>query len=115
MELEEAMMATHFVAQYVIDHKMHVGKVENWLTILDLANLGVSSLPKNWIISFVKNFNHHYYQRNIGMLLMNTAWTLRAMWSIVKPFIHPTTREKIIFEKGSSSEYNKRFVFDINR
>lgn len=70
LELEEAMKATHFVAQYVVNHMMHVGKCENWLTILDLAGLGVTSLPKKWIISFVKNFNHNYYQRNKGFVFL---------------------------------------------
>lgn len=105
IELEEAMMATHFVAQYVVQYKMYPGKVENWLTVLDLGKLGMTSLPKKWIMSFVKNFNHNYYQRNCGMFLLNVSWGVNAMWAIVKPFVHPTTREKLTFEKSNSSKY----------
>lgn len=110
-ELEEAMTATHYVAQYVVNYMMHVGKIENWLTILDMANLGVTSLPRQWITSFVKNFNHNYYQRNKGMALLNTAWSLRAMWSVVKPFVHPTTREKLMFEGKNSCKLNINYLF----
>jgi hypothetical protein len=104
MDLHDAMMATHFMGQYIVNYMMRPGKVENWLIILDLAHLGITSQPKNSIIQFVKNFNHNYYQRNIGMFLMNTSWGIRAMWGIIKPFVHPTTRQKLIFEGGHSSK-----------
>ena len=103
IELEEAMLATHYVAQYVSDHLFVDGKIENWLHILDLAHLSFTSLPKKWIISFIKNFSHHYYQRNRRMFLLNAGFAVRTMWNIVKVFVHNTTKQKLIFEKTNTS------------
>lgn len=111
LNVDEAIMATHFVAQYVKDHMMYAGKVENWLTIMDVDNMSVSALPKSWIFNFVKAFNHHYYQRNKGMFLMNISWGVNFMWKLVKPFIHHTTQQKLIFEKKSES---RRFLTSLD-
>jgi hypothetical protein len=63
-QLEDSILATHYIAQYVLHTKMHIGKVENWITVIDAAHLGIFSIPKKWVIQFVKTFNHHYYQTN---------------------------------------------------
>ena len=100
IELEDAITATHFVSQYLIDHMMYEGKVENYLTILDSANLSFTALPKMWIVTFVKTFNHYYYQRNVCMAVLNVHWTIRAIYAIVKPFIHPLTIIKSWMDNG---------------
>lgn len=106
ISLEDAMTATHFVAQYIMNNKMLTAKVENWLTIIDIAQLGFGALPKKWIITFVKTFNHNYYQRNKALYLLNCSFAVRMVWAFVKPFLHSTTKEKINFEKTNSSNHN---------
>lgn len=105
IELEDAIITTHFVSQYIIDHLMYEGKVENYLTILDSAKLSITALPKMWVITFVKTFSHYYYQRNVCMAILNVHWTIRAIYALVKPFIHPTTRQKIIFESNNTCKF----------
>ena len=51
--LEESIMATHYVAQHLIEEMMVIGKVENWVNVLDVAKLGLSSLPRSWITAFI--------------------------------------------------------------
>ena len=50
IELEDAIKATHFVSQYVLNHLFYERKIENYLTILDSAKLSITALPKMWII-----------------------------------------------------------------
>ena len=117
IELDDAMLATHFVAQYIIDNLFKPGKIENWVHILDLANLSFTSMPKKWIISFIKNFNHHYYQRNRRMFLLNVGWGVRTMWNIVKIFVHNTTKQKLIFDGSNTSKliFNQFQPFNIDK
>ena len=100
--LEDAIETTHFVVQYVINHMMCEGKVENFVMIIDSENLSFTQLPKMWIIAFIKTFNHYYYQRNTGIVILNAHWTVSALYAIAKPFLSSTTKEKIIFTSNSS-------------
>lgn len=61
--LEDSLLACHYVADYIIEKIMVVGKVENWINILDLAKLGLTTLPKSWIIAFIKSFSKNTYAR----------------------------------------------------
>lgn len=78
---------------------MVVGKVENWINILDLAQLSFTSLPKAWIIAFIKSFSSTTYARSRVMYLLQSGMAVRMMWNIVKIFVHPTTSKKLIFSK----------------
>lgn len=99
LEPHDGIMAIHFVAQYVLNHKMYPGKIENVLTVIDLAHLSFTALPKKWIMIFIKNFNHNYYQINTMMINLNTTWSIRMLWKMSKSFIHPIVRNKTVFSK----------------
>ena len=62
-DINDAIAASHFVDQYIINYLMTPEKVENWSSILDLGKLSFNSLPKKWILDFIKAFSHHYYSR----------------------------------------------------
>lgn len=81
---------------------MTVGKVENWVNILDLAHLSFTSLPKSWIIQFVKSFSATTYARTRVMYLLQAGTAVMWMWKIVKVFVHPTTTKKLIFNKNQT-------------
>ena len=97
--LEESILACHHVAQHVIEKLMVVGKIENWVNILDLHKLGLSSLPKNWIIAFIKSFSQNLYARTKIMFLLNCGTAVSMMWGILKVFVHWTVKKKMIFNK----------------
>ena len=101
-ELEESLLACHFVADYIIENMFVVGKIENWINVLDLAKLGFTSLPKKWIIHFIKHFSTHMFARTRWMFILNAGVAVSMMWSIVKIFVHHTTKSKLIFNKQST-------------
>ena len=103
-EVKEAILATHFVDQYIIDFMLAPGKVENWIGILDLGNLSFSSLPKKWILEFIKAFSHHYYARLRRTYLLNSGFGVRWMWNIVKIFVDKTSKRKIIVEGSNTHQ-----------
>ena len=100
--MEDAIETTHFVAQYAINHMMCEGKVENFVIVIDSEKLSFTQLPKLWLIAFVKTFNHYYYQRGTGTIILNAHWTVSALYAIVKPFLRAKTKETIIFTSNSS-------------
>ena len=109
-ELEESLLACHFVAHYIIENMFVVGKIENWVNVLDLAKLGFTSLPKKWIIHFIKHFSTHMFARTRWMFLLNAGTAVSMMWSIVKIFVHHTTKSKLIFNKQSTDPMLQEMV-----
>jgi hypothetical protein len=101
--LEEAMMVTHFLGQLIIDFYFHKEKTENWLTIFDLDGLGLFNMPTKHAISFINVFKHNYYQRNVGMFVLNAPMSLSLPWKIVSVFIPESTKQKIKIDRNNTS------------
>ena len=101
-DINDAIIASHFVDQYMINYLMTPEKVENWNWVLDLGNLSFNSLPKKWILDFIKAFSHHYYSRARCNYMLNSSFAVRAIWNIVKVFVDPVTKSKMIIE-GSNT------------
>lgn len=82
--------------------------IEQSLTILDLKGIGISIVVGK-IRSFVQiasNIGQEYYPEMLGtMLLLNTNFFFNAVWAIVKAFLDPKTRDKIIFCGSSYLKY----------
>jgi len=102
VDLEESLLACHYVAQHIIENMMVIGKVENWINVLDLAKLSVSSLPKSWIIAFIKSFSSNTYARTRCMYLLNAGTAVAIVWAVVKVFVHWTVKKKIVFNKKNT-------------
>lgn len=52
---DEVIMIVHFVFQYIIENMLIPGKVENWISLMDLSNLSINQLPKKWLTAFIKS------------------------------------------------------------
>jgi hypothetical protein len=103
-DLNDAMMAAQYVAQYVIDNRMYKGRIENWLTIVDLEHLGITEISNKWINTFIQTFKHNYYQRNVDIVLVNAPYLIHTIWSFIKMLLPEATRNKIIIERSNSSK-----------
>lgn len=57
---DEVIMIVHFVLQFIIDNMFIPGKIENWVSIMDLSNLSINQLPKQWLNSFIKSCQSNY-------------------------------------------------------
>mmetsp|Transcript_25423 Transcript_25423/g.25176 ORF Transcript_25423/g.25176 Transcript_25423/m.25176 type:complete len:132 (+) Transcript_25423:309-704(+) len=60
-DIDEALMACHFVMHYIRDNMMIPGIIENWVPIIDLANMSVNDIPKKRVLSFI-NSNKMVYK-----------------------------------------------------
>ena len=112
IDLGVSILATQFISQYVVDNHMYAGKSENWLTVFDLNNVGITALPRDWIVEFINKFKHHYYQRNVGMFLLNSPFMIKFLWSFLSVFIPESTKKKITIVSSNTRKLNMSDLID---
>lgn len=67
--------------------------------ILDLNGLGMSIMSSSFYKPFKSliDIDQYYYPETLNKLYMvNAPWIFRTFWAIVKPWIDPATRERIL-------------------
>jgi hypothetical protein len=101
---DEVIMIVHFVFQYIIDNMLIPGKVENWISLMDLSNLSISQLPKKWLTSFIKSCQANYKCRGVKSFVLNASWGIRAVWKMASPFVDSKVKQKISFQDGNKCE-----------
>jgi len=45
-DIEVALRGCHFVMQYLVEHMLIPGYIENWIPIIDLENMSINDIPK---------------------------------------------------------------------
>lgn len=93
--IEEAMTVMHYVDKYMIENMMVPGKIENWLTVVDLKDSTSSTMSIDQIKKFVNTFSHYYFGRTRSTFMLHVGWMLKAIWMVVRAFLDNGTREKI--------------------
>ena len=78
------------------------GQVEQWITICDLNNMSLTSLPRKQIIGF-----GNICQQNLMFFLFRSfythaGWGQRALFKVLSAFIDPETKEKIVLDAGGA-------------
>jgi len=81
------------------------GKVENWVVLIDLNNVGLSSLPISALKTIMVYLSSNYRSRMFVTYIANTPSSIYIPWSIVKSFLEEITIKKISFYKNSHLEF----------
>lgn len=102
--LEDALLATYFVSWMLIDHLMIPGKIENWVLIDDLDNLSMFKLPNKFIKDFMESTQTHLKCRGRYFFGFNVTFGLRALWTMLSPFVDKTVKLKVVMTKESHHE-----------
>ena len=84
--VQDAVVASHFVNNYILKYLLWEEKIETWSGIMDLSNLSFTSLPLAWIKDFIKAFMHTSHCRMHKGYMLNTTWGFRMVWKIVNIF-----------------------------
>lgn len=101
---DEVIMIVHFVLQFIIDNMFIPGKIENWVSIMDLSNLSINELPKQWLNSFIKSCQSNYKCRGVKSFILNASWGIRLVWKLVSPFVDAKVKQKMVFYDGPHCE-----------
>ncbi len=73
--------------------------IERTVTILDMKGFGVTSAlsgdNRHFMQLAIKIAQDYYPEMMAKMFIINTGFTFKALWAIVKPFLDKKTKEKI--------------------
>jgi len=89
-----------FFLDYVIDNMFLPGQVENWVTITDMGNMGLSDLPINvsptqQLRKLIEILQQNYRCRLAHNYVLNAPTSVTVVWAIIKKFIDRDTVERI--------------------
>ncbi|CAD8171401.1 unnamed protein product [Paramecium octaurelia] len=87
--------------EHVLSNYMLPGQIENWVVVMDLGGLGITSLPRLQLQRVLDYLQNNYRSRMHKCYVINCPSTITFSWNIVKGFLEEITVRKISFEKSS--------------
>lgn len=102
--LPEAIRAIVFQLEYVIKNVFLPGQIENWVTIVNVSKLGISQIDKSSLKSLISCLSDNYRCWNRWTFILNTTFGVKMIWMIIKPFLHASTKAKIMITDDNSTE-----------
>lgn len=85
LDLEEKVFleAAGYFFQFVVENCMIEGQVENWVTIVDLGQIGMFSLAGT-ILNIIGFLSKHFKCRLYHNYLLNCPGSLKFFWGVAK-------------------------------
>lgn len=85
----------------MINEAMVPGKVENWVAVVDLQNVGVTQIPKDLLSAMGKALSSNFRGRMFRTFAINMPMLVRALWAVVKNIIDHFQQQKIHIMGGN--------------
>lgn len=70
------------------------GRVEQWLIVLNLENVALTSIPVNALKTFLSVAQNTFRSRAYRCYVINAGYFLRGSWYVVSSMLDQTSREK---------------------
>ena len=90
-EIEELNAATAFFCQFVVKKLLVPGIVENWIMIIDLNDVGMTSLPVKKVQAIVGMTQKHFGGRLFRQFCINMGYMMRKSSSLFLNFVDDIT------------------------
>ncbi|KAL4476799.1 hypothetical protein ABPG72_010636 [Tetrahymena utriculariae] len=104
IKIEEILESMTYFFEFILKYAMLPGQIENWVVIMNLNKIGVSSLPISALKSLMTYLSSHYRSRMFATYVINTPTSIFLPWSIIKGFLEEATIQKINFSKDGVPE-----------
>ena len=88
------------------------GKIENWVIILNLNKIGVTSLPIHALKEIMGFLSSNFRSRLFVMYIINAPSSIVIPWNIAKSFLEENTVQKINISKSAEL---KKFFLHVNK
>ena len=95
---ETLINMSSFVIQFIISRALVPGKVENWVTIIDMKGVGITEIPKSLIQKMTKPLQDLFKGRLYKLYVINSQWAIKIVWSIAKNVVDPLTIKKFVLQ-----------------
>lgn len=93
---------------YITETMFIPGKIENWVIVLNLNKMGISSLPINAMKEIMGFLSSNFRSRLFVMYVINAPGAIVIPWNMAKSFLEENTVKKINISK--SSDLKKLFL-----
>jgi len=103
-DVDQMIDGLTYFFEYVIEHFLLPGQVENWVFITDLNGMGMSSIPYGPIKKLLGFLQNNYRGRLAVMYNVNTPTFITVPWKMAKAFLEESTVKKINFLKKQVPE-----------
>ena len=87
-------IASYFF-DWIVRNMMVPGRVESFLVILDLKDVGITQMPINKLKAFVSTLQSRFRGRMYRMIVCFSQFMLRAMWTVIWTWIDEFIKTKI--------------------
>jgi hypothetical protein len=84
--------------QFIITRALIPGKVENWITVIDFKDVGLTEIPTTLIKVMTKPLQDLFKGRLYRLYLINAKWAMKVVWSVAKQVVDPLTLIKFKME-----------------
>lgn len=88
-------LSTYFV-QFLTTRVLIPGRVENWISIVDMKGVGITEIPKELMKAITKPLQTLFKGRLYRLHVLNAQWTIKFVWKVVKKLVDPLTVKKFV-------------------
>ena len=92
MTLEQLNELAIFYFDWMVKNMLVPGKIETWLVILDLQDVGMTNIPVSRLKVFIKAIQASFPGRLYKLLVLNGNWLIRAFFATLYPFFDQYTK-----------------------
>jgi len=90
------------------------GRLDKICLMIDCTNFDLSKAPSLHASKMTLDLlQKHFKERMYRIYVLNPPMTFRIFWKIVRPFIDPVTKAKIVFCTGPDSEGTQQLFKDV--
>ena len=108
IDTETMIGLTNYVMQFIITRCLIPGKIENWVTIIDMKGVGLTDIPKKLMKALAKPMQTYFKARLYRLHVVNSQWVVKIMWKLAKKWVDPLTIKKfVICGDDCAKELNK--------
>lgn len=107
---DNIMLTAWFVTYFGLDNWCEDGKVENWCSVNDMADLSMRKLPLKFIGNLLKEFQKHLLCRGRQFVMLNVTFGIRAIWKMLSPFIDANTHARTAVTAESTHPFLKNMI-----
>ena len=94
-DFETTTAATHYLFDFVKNHLLVPGKVENWIVIIDCRGVTTGEISKNNVKQVIREMGKFYPCRLEVMLVIHLPKFYKFIWKFVMFFMDKHTNNKI--------------------
>ena len=97
-------LALFFIMEWALNNMMIPGRIENWMVMLDLKDVKITSLNLPKMKTFANAIMSNYRGRLFRLVICNSSWIVRGWWAMLQTIFDGFTAKKIIMTGDSDSK-----------